>query len=84
MLNPGVWKLSPDSSITQQLSFDVFRPGVLLLKDGRRHRECLRTCAWRRSHQPNAILEPSSSRLWRLDYDEDLVGYGAGDIFIGA
>jgi len=33
MLNPGVWKSNPDDSITQPLLFDVFRPGVLLLKE---------------------------------------------------
>ena len=40
MLNPGVWKSNPDDSITQPLLFDVFRPGVLLLKAGRRQIIC--------------------------------------------
>lgn len=34
MLNPAVWKLNPDESITQALLFDVFRPGTLFLKAG--------------------------------------------------
>ncbi|CAE7367529.1 unnamed protein product, partial [Symbiodinium sp. CCMP2456] len=32
-LNPAVWKSAPDGSITQTLSFDIFRPGVLLLRE---------------------------------------------------
>lgn len=32
MLIPAVWKSNPDDSILQPLQFDVFRPGVLLLK----------------------------------------------------
>ena len=39
MLNPAVWKSNPDDSITQPLLFDVFRPGVLLLKAGSSSRQ---------------------------------------------
>ena len=39
MLNPAVWKSNPDDSILQPLQFDVFRPGVLLLKAQARRSE---------------------------------------------
>ncbi|CAE6922516.1 unnamed protein product [Symbiodinium natans] len=33
MLNPGVWKANPDITMTQTLAFEIFRPGVLILKE---------------------------------------------------
>lgn len=33
MLNPGVWKANPDSTMTQPLAFEVFKPGVLMLTE---------------------------------------------------